>query len=742
MARTSTGIQYNARTMNGIVSINADEITCSGTITSDLIKASNLLEADTPETITAQWTYNVLPQSSVVPAVANDLVNKNYVDTLGAGYVNLTGTQTISGLKTFSSNVRINTARSLLLGTSTSTGILQYNTGGVYYDITPSGTHFFFINGLPIVDIEGTGLVIRTGKNLSFFGGSSFTENTGGNAFDVNIPTGFQYNFKINSVNKLQVHPTFGTYIADDLNMTTQKYLNWGGGSFQQEDSAGSAYVYNVPSASYSHSFKFANVEKLKISSDTNGGIITFSGGIVMREYTGFQWLLYQLPASNVLKYQVAGNDIMEVASGGMTIYESLSMRDGKTIKWDEGFTEIAQIRKDKVNKYLEYEVASTYRHRFSVNNVDLMSLSDGFYGLRTNNIDIFLTRNKWLYMDTSNNGISCDLSGNMNYRALSGTGNHQFFVGANELCSIDIDGLTMGVSTLPTTYPKIFLDYTKTNYIRANGGGASFGSTEIGYGSSASLLLYGGTAGALSETINSGGFNFYRDNALIAFGLTNGATTCRLKQDTATTAFRLDAPTGYTHRMRINSTTYLQLTPSGLQITGGYFMRTGSGGAFGTSVFNNSWVFPNLTAWVDGTNIGNYMISDRRVKQNIVKARPILDRLCKLSMVEYNYIENGLFKDDGILHYGYIAQEIKAEFGEDFPNLTIGEDTDMTEDGQYIQPIRVNAEFSNLFMGAIQELNAKVEAQQKQIEAQQKIMEDQQRQIDQLLVLFSQSRI
>jgi hypothetical protein len=212
--------------------------------------------------------------------------------------------------------------------------------------------------------------------------------------------------------------------------------------------------------------------------------------------------------------------------------------------------------------------------------------------------------------------------------------------------------------------------------------------------------------------------------------GLTNSATTCRVKQTTSTTSLDITtASTTYTIKMKIGATTYLEVFTTGIKVVGGYFTRTGSGGAFQASVFNNAWAFPNLTAWVDTTNIGNYTISDVRIKKNIVEARPILDRLCKLSMIEYNYIENGLFKDDGILHYGYIAQEIKAEFPE-FPNLTIGEDTDMTEDGN-IQPIRVNAEFSNLFMGAVIELNKKVEQQQKQIEAQQA-------QIDGLLIAMA----
>jgi hypothetical protein len=40
-----------------------------------------------------------------------------------------------------------------------------------------------------------------------------------------------------------------------------------------------------------------------------------------------------------------------------------------------------------------------------------------------------------------------------------------------------------------------------------------------------------------------------------------------------------------------------------------------------------------------------------------------------------------------------------------------------MTEDGKDIQPQTISAEATNLYLSAIQELNAKIEAQQKQID-------------------------
>jgi len=124
--------------MNGIISINADDITATN-INADIIKASNLLEADVEETITAKWTYNVLPQSTAVPTLGPQLTNKTYVDgaiTSGlSGYVTLATNQTITGAKTINANLRLNNTRQLIFGTTTG-GSINYTLPNLYYDIT------------------------------------------------------------------------------------------------------------------------------------------------------------------------------------------------------------------------------------------------------------------------------------------------------------------------------------------------------------------------------------------------------------------------------------------------------------------------------------------------------------------------------------------------------------------------------------------------------------------------------
>jgi hypothetical protein len=668
---------------------------------------SNYVDLTTNQTIASGIkTFTTLPQSSAVPSTGNQLVNKTYID---GAFVTLGTTQTITGAKTINANLRLNNTRQLIFGTTTGCSLSFTSPSLMVYDNQAGGTHFFFVSGSPSVDIDSNGLVIRTGKKVQFYAGATIFENTGGNAFDTDIISGYTYNFKINSVDKFKIHPTFGCYVTDDLNLTTQKYINWTGGSFQQEDSVGLAYVYNVPST-FNHSFKINNTEVVKISTDVNGTLFTFPAGTIMREYTSFNWFLYQLPASHTLKYQVGGVDIMEVSNSGAIIYESLSMRDGKRVVWDEGFTNLAYLRKDTTTSTFDYEVATGYSHKFMVNSVAQLLLNTSgatFTG------PIFMKATQPIYLDDTLLGGAIASGGSGGIRFDADTGGTFRFINDSTL-ALTINGTLI---TIPVN---------QTLQFGPTGSNITSTATSLQYnvptGSSHHFRVNSSIIGSISST----GLLFPVSNSTLTFGVAN---VCSITQNTASTAFRYEAPTGYTHRMRINGLTQLQVLPGGLQITGGYYTKLGSGGAFQASVFNNAWTFPNYTAYIDGTNIGNYTISDVRIKKNIVKARPVLDRLCKLSMIEYNYIENGLFKDDGILHYGYIAQEIKKEF-EEFPNLTIGEDTDMTDDGN-IQPIRVNAEFSNLFMGAVIELNAKVEAQQKQIEAQQA-------QIDSLLVAMA----
>jgi len=731
---------------------------------------TNYVDLTSVQTISGIKNFTALPTSSVVPTTGTQLVNKTYVD---GSFVTLGTTQTIIGAKTINANLRLNNTRLLIFGTTypTAGGVITYTTPNLYYDVVGGGYHNFFVAGLPSVDIDSSGLIIRTGKKIYFYAGSYIYENSGGNAFDMNIPTGYQYNFKINSIDKFKIHPTFGCYVTDNLNLTTQKYINWTGGSFQQEDSAGLAYVYNVPTT-FNHSFKINNTEVVKISSDVNGTLMTFQSGTIMREYTSFNWFLYQLPASYSLIYQVASTNIMEVSTGGVTMYEKVSLRNGKKVIWDEGFVNEAYLRKDTTNSTLDYEVATGYKHKFSVNGTTVLNIGDSAYGLRSEN-NVFILNNNWLYLDAFNDGIQCNASGNMNYRAKSGVGNHLFFVGANEVCSIDIDGLQMGVSTLPTTYPKIYGDYNKTNWIVGdgtnmvyncsnNGGNGTHNfkrnSVDIAFlnqfalsmptngcaiamGTTNQFILQhdnGGTAGQyLVPTgwvhnfqvggvgiaqIRAEGFYSFQNNTALRLG---ASSQIEIKHDTATSQIQYKSVGAYSHMFYINNTDlFYEMRQDTFRMLRGWQCKLGATGAYINNNLNTSWNNPTvgLSCWIDTTRIGNFTISDYRVKEFIVPARPVLERLCKIEMIEYELKDISIFKKNG-RHHGFIAHQVQELFGE-LNNIVQGEKDAMTDDN-LIQPQTIGAEFTNLYLKAIQELNAKIEEQNKRIDDQQKMIND-----------------
>jgi hypothetical protein len=487
-------------------------------------------------------------------------------------------TQTLTGAKTINANLRLNNTRQLIFGTTTG-AVLNFTGANMYYDNQAGGGHYFFISGSPNLYIDSTGLNIESGKRIYFNGARcSITDN-------------------------------------------------------------GTQLVYDVPTNN-AHSFRTNNTQRMTISADVDGTLLTFPAGTIMREYTSFNWFLYQLPAGHTLKYQVGGTDIMEVSSSGALIYESLSMRNGKRIVWDEGFTNLAHIRKDTTTSTFDYEVATGYSHKFMVNSVAQLLLNTSgatFTG------PIFMKAGQPIYLDDTFLGgaIAC-VGGSIRFDA--DTGGNFIFVNDGTL-AITIDGTNI---TIPA-------------------------------------------------------------NQTLQFGPTGSNIT-----HVAGTTLRYNVPTGDTHAFRINAVNQLEIIPAGIKTTGGYFCRTGSAGAFGTNVFNTFWTGAVLQCWIDGVNVGNFTISDYRVKENITKARPVLDRLCKVEMIEYEMKDVGIFKKHG-RHHGFIAHQVQDLFPE-LDNIVSGEKDAVNEAGE-IQPQSICAEFGNLYLSAIQELNAKIEAQQAQID-------------------------
>ena len=723
MSRTSAGIQYNARSMNGIISINADEITCSGTITSDLIKANNLLEADTAETISGLWNFTTLPYSSVSATTGNQFTNKTYVD--GAitssltNYVTLSTTQTITGAKTINANLRLNNTRNLIFGTTTG-AVMNFTGANMYYDNQAGGGHYFFITGSPNLYIDSTGLNIESGKRIWFNGARcSITDN-------------------------------------------------------------GTQLVYDVPTGN-SHSFRTNNTQRVTISADTNGTLFTFPAGTIMREYTSFNWFLYQLPAGHTLKYQVGGVDIMEVSNGGALIYESLSMRNGKQLVWNEGFTNIAYLRKDTTTNTFDYEVATGYSHKFMVNSVTQLLLNTSGAVITG---DLKLKFGSSIFPNDAT-GATMAGTGAGGFRFDADiSADYTFYGDSTLLLTIGADGVVLNstvVGAVPMPNNRLFLSANKANYIGSSttdmryncsaSGSHNFyqnGTTYLGFINQLGMTLSPnntqlqmGTTGVVSvghdsvgtalqyrvpatwvhnfqvggvgvAQIRSEGFYSFQNNTSLRLG---ASSQIQIKHDTATSQIKYISAGAYSHMFYLNSTDlFYEMRADTFRALRGYQNKLGATGAYVSNNFNFSWNNPvaGLSVWIDTTRLGTMTISDYRVKECIVPARPVLERLCKVKMIEYEHKDISIFKKSG-RHHGFIAHEFQELFPE-LNNIIAGEKDALTDDGK-VQPQSIQPELTNLYLSAIQELNAK-------IEAQQKIIENQQKQIDQLIVLFSQSRV
>jgi len=733
MARTSTGIQYNARTMNGIVSINADEITCSGTITSDLIKANNLLEADTAETISGLWNFTTLPYSSVSAINGTDFTNLNSVNSAISssltGYVSISGNQTITGQKTFNANVRLPAGVSLILGATATGGRITHTAPHTFYDNLGGGNHYFQLGSTTQAFIDGNG-----------------------------------------------------------ISLEADKYLNFSGGSYLLQESAFDNLIYNVPT-SHKHQFRVNNFDAVSISSDANGTLMTFGNtGTIMREYISFDWFLYQLPSGHTLKYQVGGNEIFEISSGGAIVYESLSMRDGKRLVWDQGFSNLAYLRKDTITNTFDYEVATGYKHKFMVNGAGIMCIDasgiqmgistlpavfpriytdysrnnwitgdltnvvyncsanagNGTHNFKRNEVDIAFLNQFALNMTTDNCALSLGTTSPVQVQHNSTTGleykspsgrNHNFLINNVSSAIIDASGViiqstAVGGAGVPNKI--LYLSQNKANYI-----GSSTTDMRYNCATGGSHNFYQNNTTYLGF-LNSTSMTLSPNNVSLQLGTTS---TAQIKHDTATSQLQYRTLGSFNHTMYIDGTAWYEFRTDTFRALRGWQCKLGALGAYVSNNLNTSWNNPvgGLSCWIDTTRIGTFTISDYRVKEKIVPARPVLERLCQVRMIEYELKDISIFKKN-FIHHGFIAHEIQEIFPE-LKNIVGGEKDALTDDG-LIQPQSIQPEFTNLYLSAIQELNAKCIAQQAQMETMQKVIEDQQKQIDQLIVLFSQSRI
>ena len=131
-----------------------------------------------------------------------------------------------------------------------------------------------------------------------------------------------------------------------------------------------------------------------------------------------------------------------------------------------------------------------------------------------------------------------------------------------------------------------------------------------------------------------------------------------------------------------------------------------GSNGVLGSNNVNFWWTGSNYILYVDTTQVWNSC--DRRIKQNVQPMRSILDRLCTIPMIEYNYIDTNVFKNDGKTHIGLFADELEDAFPEYEGSLVLGDRNDVDDKGN-VKAQSITIKFEFLLMKAIQELNEKI---------------------------------
>ena len=111
---SQTNIPINSRSMNGIIVISDGGGTTieDGVVTTNNLFAPNVATLNENETISGIYTFTPnLPQSSVIPTLAAQLVNKTYVDGLDTNNVKISGSQTLTtGVKTFTNLPECSTA--------------------------------------------------------------------------------------------------------------------------------------------------------------------------------------------------------------------------------------------------------------------------------------------------------------------------------------------------------------------------------------------------------------------------------------------------------------------------------------------------------------------------------------------------------------------------------------------------------------------------------------------------------
>jgi hypothetical protein len=110
---------------------------------------------------------------------------------------------------------------------------------------------------------------------------------------------------------------------------------------------------------------------------------------------------------------------------------------------------------------------------------------------------------------------------------------------------------------------------------------------------------------------------------------------------------------------------------------------RMGVDGPYTDNQFNIDWNGSAANLWIDYTNVGTIaqLVSDRRIKHSIEDVPSALAMVQQLRPVTYRFRDLGVFADDGVTRWGFIADEVQAVI----PSAVVGAPDAQT--GGQVQP-------------------------------------------------------
>lgn len=230
--------------------------------------------------------------------------------------------------------------------------------------------------------------------------------------------------------------------------------------------------------------------------------------------------------------------------------------------------------------------------------------------------------------------------------------------------------------------------NYTAANAAALNASNITSGTIGASYLPAATAAAFGAVKVGSNITVSSGTISIASGNVTSALGYTPFSNAGGTISGSLTTTGDIN---------------------SGGRVYGGtgYQCRTGAGGGFGGNEFNIYWNGSYAYLYIDSSNIGTFSyVSDPRLKKNFEPATSGLDIIKSLEPVTFNWRDIGIWKDDGLRHYGFNAKQVHSVF----PTAVHGEPDAVDENGeivpQNLDPIALIAALTS----TVKELVARIE--------------------------------